>query len=171
LFFQGSGKSMPNGMLSSGLIQSIASKAPGAFGWQDLVRLYTSLPVQFQANSRYFLARDFFGSMLTETSATGQPIWTPQVIQSGGLPSIMGRPVTLVDQMPHFLDKNGQPVTGATPAAIGDWKKTYMVVNRRGLTVFRDPFSMQNCGVRWRFSQRLGGDVLCSAAALFLKIQ
>lgn len=148
----------------------LSAPVSGKFTWQDLVLLYVMLPDRFSANASYLFSKTALASMLTMADADGKPIWTPQLLQAGGIPPIMGRPIRVVTQMPAFSDANGAAIVGNKPVACGDWRELYMVVNRLGLWVERDPYTYAQCGVRWVFRSRLGGDVLCPNAANFLKI-
>jgi HK97 family phage major capsid protein len=61
-------------------------------------------------------------------------------------------------------------VAGATPVAYGNWNQTYMVVNRKGVTMQNDPFSAGFCHL-FKFEARIGGGVVCPGAARLLRIR
>lgn len=148
------------GLMNSG---SVTGTPSGQFSWQDLVLLYYQLDVQWQANATFLMNRKTLGKMLTMADGEGRPIWQPQVIANGGMPTILGRPVRIVTHMPDIG-------VGTRPIAVGDWKEAYTVVNRLGMTMIRDPFTKADCGVIWTFRQRIGGGVTCPLAAKFMLI-
>jgi HK97 family phage major capsid protein len=127
------------------------------------------LEPRFQKNASWLISQTALAETFTMTDNQGRPIWTNQIINGDGMPMIAGKKYTQVVQMPGFKDAAGNVVPGSKSLGLGDWKKNYMFVNRRGFTMMRDPYSMQKCGVNYHFSQRVGGDVLCRNAAIFLQ--
>jgi HK97 family phage major capsid protein len=59
--------------------------------------------------------------------------------------------------------------TGATPIAYGNWKRAYVVVNRKGVTMQLDPYSAGFCSL-FKFEARIGGAPVCPNAARLLRI-
>ena len=47
----------------------------------------------------------------------------------------------------------------ATPVAYGDWKKAYVILDRQGMEVLRDPFTNKPF-VRFYTTKRVGGGVV-----------
>lgn len=174
-FFGGSGNGMPNGGLKPGQhlemnSGQVAGTPSGEFTWQDLVAMKWTHQPRFRANRSWFMHRDAIAATMTMSDGNGRPIYSEQTINADGVPSLLGLAMRDVTQMPGYLDASGDKVIGSKPIAIGDWKKWYLVVERKGFSVLRDPYSQAICGVVWHFTQRVGGDVLCPEAAIFLKI-
>lgn len=171
----GDGNNKPDGILRpnnhltmpSG---NVAGTPAGDFTWQDLVLMSIKLEPRFRAQSVWWFGTNALAATATMTDSQGRPIWSAAVLNEEGLPRIMGKPVVEVTQMPDYLDGAGAKVVGSKPVALGDWKQAYMMVHRRGFTAMRDPYSMMQCGVRWHFSQRVGGGVLCRNASIFMQI-
>lgn len=171
----GSGQGMPGGLLRANshltmMSGNVASTASGNFTWQDLVLMSIKLEPRFRANAVWWFGTNALAATMTMTDGEGRPIWTPQIINQTGMPTIMGKPVVEVTQMPDYLNGSGAKVVGSKPIALGDWKQAYVLLARRGFTALRDPYTKAKCGVVWHFSQRLGGDVLCKNASIFMQI-
>lgn len=172
----GTGQGMPDGIMNvnnhltfkSG---NVAGTPAGDFTWQDLMLMSIKLEPRFQMGALWLIGTNALASIMTMTDALGRPIFSAQVLNDAGMPKLMGKPFVQVVQMPDYLAANGSKVIGSKPIALGDWKSHYMMVHRRGFTMMRDPYSMMNCGVRYHFSQRIGGGVLCRNAAIFLEIK
>jgi HK97 family phage major capsid protein len=47
----------------------------------------------------------------------------------------------------------------AMSVALADWKEAYMIVDRLGITLLRDPYTSQPF-ILFRFRKRVGGDVV-----------
>ena len=174
-FFGGSGNGMPNGGLKPGQhlempSGQVAGTPSGEFSWQDLVAMKWTHQPRFRSNRSWFMHRDAIAATMTMSDGNGRPIYSEQTINADGVPSLLGLPMRDVTQMPGYLDAAGDKVIGSKPIALGDWKKWYLVVERKGFSVLRDPYSQAICGIVWHFTQKVGGDVLCPEAAIFLKI-
>jgi HK97 family phage major capsid protein len=168
-FATGDGANKPLGFLDArnGFASQLSGSVPltpsGQWTWQDLVMLLYSLNGEYQSNATWLMNRLTLAQTLTMTDNDGKPIWSPQVIQQGGVPQILGRPIRIVTQMPNAE-------VGSKPIAVGDWKEAYTIVNRLGLTTIRDAITMAKCGIKWTFRQRIGGGSTCALAARFLQI-
>ena len=83
-------------------------------------------------------------------STTGEYLWTPPA--SVGQPAqLMGFPVVEVEEMPDIA-------AGSFSIAFGDFRRGYLVVDRVGLRVLRDPYSAKP-HVLFYTTKRVGGGV------------
>lgn len=175
-FMTGSGNGMPHGILKTGNhlemnSGSVAGTPSGDFSWQDLSSMKWKHPVRFHGNRIWFMDRDAAAATMTMADGQGRPLWSEISLAQDGLPSLLGLPVFIPTQMPKYLSSVGAKVVGSKPIALGNWQMHYQVVERAGMSVLRDPYSRANCNaVVWHFQQRVGGDVLCPEAAVFMKI-
>lgn len=175
----GNGVGMPDGILRASNHLSFQSgkaggTAGGDFSWQDLTAMGVFLDPRFQGNAMWLASTPALASIMMMTDGMGRPIFSAAVINGEGLPTIMGRPYRQVVQLAPPVNTTGVGgafVPGAKPLLLGDWRQHYMLVLRRGFTAFRDPYTaIENNLVIWRFSQRVGGGVLCKNAAMALEI-
>jgi HK97 family phage major capsid protein len=162
----GSGVGMPVGILNpaAGIpICDTSDNSPaGQFTWQDLVMLRWQVPGQWQGGGRYLMNQHTFGLTLSMSDANGRPIMLSSPLDPGQFLTA-GQPIQIVTQMPDVAP-------GATPVAYGNWNSTYMVVNRKAVTMQQDPYSAGFC-VLFKFDARVGGAVICPQAARLLRIQ
>lgn len=174
-FMNGTGKDEPEGLLRAGNhveleSASINGSAAGQFTWQHLRIMPFHLPKKFQAGGSYMFSRDALMSMFTMADAQNRPLIDGAVtVDANGVMRLWGYPLVQVDQMSNYLDNSSQPIVNSKPIGFGAWDKAYLVVDRKGFFVLRDP-SYNVCGVTWHFGQRVGGGVLCPNASVFLKI-
>jgi HK97 family phage major capsid protein len=173
-FVTGTGTNQPMGFLSYptavdasatwGQLGYVATGAAGAFPADDPVDclidlVYTPL-AQFRANGRFVMNRRTTAIVRKFKDGEGDYIWTPGL--APGQPSTLcGYPITEVETMPDV---------GANSFAIafGDFAKGYLVVDRAGVRVLRDPYS-QKPYVLFYTTKRVGGGVQNFNAIKLLK--
>jgi len=90
----------------------------------------------------------------------GRFLLQPNLIE-GGLPLLLGYPVVEAQHMPDIA-------TNAFPIAFGNWQRAYLIVDRIGTTVLRDPFT-QKPFVGFFTRKRTGGAVQNSEAYKLVK--
>lgn len=81
---------------------------------------------------------------------TGQYLWQ-QNLQVGAPPNLLGYPTAEVEEMPDIA-------ADSFSIAFGDWKKGYLITDRIGVRVLRDPFSSKPY-VLFYTTKRVGGGV------------
>jgi HK97 family phage major capsid protein len=189
----GTGNGMPHGGLKAGNhvemeSGNVAGTPSGDFSWQDLVAMKWKHAIRFHSGRSWWMDKDAAAATFTMADGEGRPIWSESSLAANisasgingfsqqnasyGIPSLLGLPARIITQMPKYLDGAGAKVVGSKPIALGNWKAWYTLVERKGFSVLRDPFSKASCNsVVWHFYQRTGGDVLCPNAAMFLKIK
>lgn len=173
----GTGNMMPDGIMRPKnhltMRSGNADNTPsGTFTWQDLQLMAIKLEPRFQGGAVWWMSTNALASTMTMTDGFGRPIFSAAVLNSEGLPMLMGHPVVQVVQLTGTLATPPAKgfVAGTKPIMLGDWKQHYMMVVRRGFTALRNPYKNSSCGVTWEFSQRVGGGVMCSNAAMALEI-
>jgi HK97 family phage major capsid protein len=122
------------------------------------------VPMQYwdSATSAYLMNQNTAGLLFSMTDANGRPIIVPS-LQDPLVFTLLGSPLKIATQMPDC-------VPGATPIAYGNWKQTYMIANRKAVTMQHDPYSAGFCSL-FKFESRVGGAVVCPAAARLLRIK
>ena len=170
----GTGSGQPMGFLSYtaaadasaawGQLGYVATGAAGAFPADDPVDclidlVYTPL-AQFRANGRFVMNRRTTAMVRKFKDGEGDYIWTPGL--SPGQPATLcGYPVTELETMPDVG-------ANATAIAFGDFAKGYLIVDRAGVRVLRDPYS-QKPYVLFYTTKRVGGGVQNFNAIKLLK--
>jgi len=93
--------------------------------------------------------------------STGAYIWQPSVIE--GQPNrLLGYPVVEASDMPDVA-------ANAYPIAFGNFQNGYLITERFGTRLLRDPYSNKPY-VNFYATKRVGGQVLDSDAIKLLKI-
>jgi len=163
-FVNGDGSNKPTGFLhyttvadaswSWGNIGYIASGADGAFAADDpadaLLTLAYAPKQGYRANGRWVMNRKTESAVRKFKDSTGNYIWQPSA--SAGQPAtIFGYPVTEAEDMPDIA-------SGSLSIAFGDFARGYLVVDRVGIRVLRDPYSAKPY-VLFYTTKRVGGGV------------
>jgi HK97 family phage major capsid protein len=162
-FVTGDGDGQPKGFLSYDMIADashawdkigfILSGGAGAFAASDpadkLIDLVYALKSQFRANARFVMNRRTVSSVRKLKDGDGNYLWRPGA--SGESASLLGYPVTEIEDMPDIA-------ANAFSIAFGDFRRGYLIVDRQGARVLRDPYS-QKPYVLFYTTKRVGGGV------------
>ncbi|MFM2281028.1 MAG: hypothetical protein RLZZ444_3259 [Pseudomonadota bacterium] len=163
-FVSGNGTNKPKGFLaytnvanaswSWGNIGYAATGAAGAFATSGpgdvLIDAAYMLKAGHRQNAHYVMNRTTQGSIRKFKDADGNYLWQPPA-QPGQPASLMGFPVTEAEDMPDVA-------ANAFAIAIGDFRAGYLVVDRMGVRVLRDPYSAKPY-VLFYTTKRVGGGV------------
>ena len=106
------------------------------------------------------LNRSTLAALRKFKDADGNYLWQPSA-QPGAPARLMGYPVTEAEEMPP-ID------VGAHAIAFGDFRRAYLIVDRVGVRVLRDPYSAKPY-VLFYTTKRVGGGVQDFDAVKFLK--
>jgi HK97 family phage major capsid protein len=162
----GDGVGKPMGVLNprSGIpiCETAAATTAGSLTWQDLIMLAWEIPLQWQEGASYLMNQRTFAQIMTMTDAAHRPIWSEL---PGTMPGYLlgGKPIHIITQMPDIAP-------GATPVAFDNWKRTYMIVWRKAVTMTTDIYTAGWC-VLFKFEARVGGACLCANAARLLRVR
>ncbi|MFB2551008.1 phage major capsid protein [Ensifer soli] len=163
-FVTGDGTNKPKGFLtytavadgswSWGNLGYVATGAAGAFkasGPSDtLVETIYALKAGHRQNAVFVMNRKTQGDIRKFKDADGNYLWQPP--SGPGQPaSLMGFPVTEAEDMPDVG-------ANALSIAFGDFRSGYLVVDRAGVRVLRDPYSAKPY-VLFYTTKRVGGGV------------
>jgi HK97 family phage major capsid protein len=126
----------------------------------NLIDLVFTLKSGYRQNGRFVMNRRTQAQVRKFKDTTGNYLWHPPV--SAGLPStLMHFPVTDAEQMPDIA-------ADSYSIAFGDFKRGYLVVDRRGMTLLRDPYTAKPY-IRYYVTKRVGGGVQDFDAIKLLK--
>jgi len=163
-FISGDGVNQPRGLLSypivddavqtHGEIGAISTGTDGGFDAGDpadaLLELIYTPKAAFRSNGRFLMNRSVVGQIRKFKDADGNYIWQPPG-QAGAPASLFGYPVSESEDMPAIS-------SGSVSIAFGDFARGYLVVDRVGLRVLRDPYSAKPY-VLFYTTKRVGGGV------------
>ncbi|TPW32971.1 phage major capsid protein [Pararhizobium mangrovi] len=163
-FVNGDGVKKPKGFLNYptvdnadwawGKLGTIATGAAGAFAGADpsdtLIEAIYALKAGHRRNASFVMNRKTQGVIRAFKDADGHYLWQPPA-SADGQASLMGFPVVEAEDMPDIAED-------ADAIAFGDFKRGYLVVDRAGVRVLRDPYSAKPY-VLFYTTKRVGGGV------------
>lgn len=161
-FVAGDGVNKPYGLLPHvtgqaqaarhpwGAIESLTSGAATAFTTDKVIDTVYKLPAIYTPNAKFFLNRTSLGAIRKLKDGQGNYIWQPTFI--AGQPSTLaGYPVVDMPDMPNVA-------ANAIAALFGDMRETYLIIDRIGFRILRDPFTNKPY-VCFYCTKRVGGGV------------
>ncbi|MBJ7448082.1 MAG: phage major capsid protein [Brevundimonas sp.] len=167
-FVNGDGINKPKGFLSYttvadatqtwGQIGYVASGAAGAFTattassnpTDRLIDLIYTPKAQYRPNGRFVMNRRTVSTVRKFKDVDGNYIWTPPS-RVGETASLLGYAVTEIETMPDIA-------ANSLSIAFGDFQRGYLIVDRAGVRVLRDPYSAKPY-VLFYTTKRVGGGV------------
>ena len=144
------------GAISTGVAGSLPPSAPS----DKLVDLVYATKPSYRANGTFVMNRATQATIRKIKDTQGDYIWKPSA-QPGQSPSLMGFPVAECEDMPDIANN-------ANAIAFGDFRRGYLIVDRIGIRVLRDPYSSKPY-VLFYTTKRVGGGVQDFDAFKFLK--
>src|SRR5690606_23208638 len=118
-----------------GTLGFVLSGAAGAFAASDpsdaLVDLVYALKAGYRQNGTFVMNRRTQAEIRKLKDDAGNYIWQPPAV-AGGQATLMGFPVAEAEDMPDIDE-------GSLSVAFGDFRRGYLVVDRVGVRVLRDP--------------------------------
>lgn len=125
-----------------------------------LIDLIYALKRGYRQNAVFVMNRKTQSVVRKLKSTTGEYIWQPP-LSVGQNATLMGFPLVEAEDMPDIA-------ADATPIAFGDFRRGYLVVDRVGVRVLRDPYSAKPY-VLFYTTKRVGGGVQDFDAIKLLK--
>ena len=173
-FVTGDGINKPKGFLAYdtvansawefGKLGFIATGAAGAFPASNpsdkLIDLVYAVKAGYRANGTFVMNRATQSAVRKMKDADGNYLWQPSA-QPGVNSTLMGFPVVESEDMPDIA-------ANAMAIAFGDFERGYLVVDRVGISVLRDPYSAKPY-VLFYTTKRVGGGVQNFEAIKLLK--
>lgn len=133
-----------------GNIPVLDAAAAGAIASDEILDLIYDLPSEYTQNARFIMNRSTQGKIRKLKDGNGNYLWQPSAV-AGQPSSLFGYPLTEMASMPDVA-------TGAIPVAFGDFRRGYLIVDRVGVRVLRDPYTNKPY-VHFYTTKRVGGGV------------
>jgi HK97 family phage major capsid protein len=108
------------------------------------------LPAMYSPNAKWFMNRKTMAAIRLLKDSQNRYLWQPSY-QVGQPSTLLGAPIVDVPDMPDIA-------ASATPVLFGDMKETYLVVDRIGFRVLRDPYTSKPY-IAFYCTKRVGGGV------------
>jgi HK97 family phage major capsid protein len=163
-FIVGNGTNKPKGFMDYAKVANsawvwgstgyIATGVAGAFAGSNpsdkLVDLIYALKAGYRQNGRWILNRSTQAAIRKFKDAQGNYLWQPAATADGNA-SLLSFPVVESEYMPDIA-------TDAHAIAFGDFKRGYLIVDRVGVRMLRDPYSTKPY-VLFYTTKRIGGGI------------
>ncbi len=163
-FVNGNGTNKPRGFLNYAIepeaswawekLGYVASGAAGGFAASSpsdkLIDLVYALKAGYRQNAHWVMNRKTQAAIRKMKDGDGNYLWQPPAT-AGGRAMLMGFPLVEAEDMPDIA-------ADATALAFGDFRRGYLVVDRAGVRVLRDPYSAKPY-VLFYTTKRVGGGV------------
>ncbi|API58872.1 capsid protein [Tardibacter chloracetimidivorans] len=178
-FINGNGVNKPRGILQYATVAN-ASYSWGNIGYvatgaaadfvtptasvnpaDALVDLYYALKQGYRNGASFITSDATLGKIRKFKDANGSFIWAPPSA-TAELGTILGKPVVTDDNMPAVG-------AGALAVAFGNFQRGYLITDRLGIRVLRDPYTSKP-NVLFYTTKRVGGAVVNFEAIKLLKV-
>ncbi len=175
-FVNGDGAAQPRGFLNypvtdeasraAGEIGAVSTGADGDFASSNptdaLINLIYAPKQAYRANARFVMNRSVLGRIRKFRDVDGDYLWQPPR-EAGDAGTLLGFPVAEAEDMPPIS-------AGSASIAFGDFRRGYLIVDRLGVRVLRDPYSSKPY-VLFYTTKRVGGGVQDFDAIKVLRFQ
>jgi HK97 family phage major capsid protein len=145
------------GFVKSGAAADFAAANPV----DRFIDLVYALKAGYRQNATWLMNRKTQGTIRKFKDGQGNYLWQPS--------AQAGQPATFLNYGIADDDNMADVGANALPVAFGDIKRAYLVVDRAGVRVLRDPYSAKPY-VLFYTTKRVGGGVQDFQAVKFLKI-
>jgi HK97 family phage major capsid protein len=173
-FVTGDGVNKPKGFLTAttvpeagwswgnlGYVATGAAGAlPGANASDVLIDLVYALKAGYRQNASWLMNRKVQGTVRKLKDADGNYLWQPAA-SADGRAKFMGFDLVEAEDMPNIA-------ANSMSVAFGDFRRGYLIVDRQGVSVLRDPFSSKPY-VLFYTTKRVGGGIADYDAIKLLK--
>jgi HK97 family phage major capsid protein len=163
-FVTGNGSSQPQGFLSATTVNetswtwanigTIATGVSGDFPASDpsdvLIDLVYALKSTYRQNGSFIMNRSTQAALRKMRDADGNYIWTPPAA-AGARAALLGFQVVEMEHMPSIA-------ADADAIAFGDFRRGYLIVDRIGVRLLRDPYTAKPY-VLFYVTKRVGGGI------------
>jgi HK97 family phage major capsid protein len=148
-----------------GTLEHVNTGANGAFGASNpadvLIDVVEAMKAGYRANARWVTRRSVVALIRKFKEATTNAyLWQPG-LTAGQPATLLGFPVTMAEDMPALG-------TGSLSMAFGNFSEGYMVADRLGMSILRDPFTSKGY-VKFYTTARVGGGVVNSEVIKFVR--
>lgn len=181
-FIKGTGVGQPTGIIASDSINQITAAGnlitptvgtalSIGTGPDTLINMMYQLPDFYARNATWFMNRQTIRVVREFVDGLGQYLWTPvygETTKDQAPAMILGRPYAeCIDlEAPSFAGP--VPVYSSStsiPILLGDWYAGYVITDRIGIRVLRDPYSAKPF-VLFYTTMRVGGELILPEAVV-----
>ena len=173
-FVLGNGVNKPTGFLAAPTVAEanwswgnlgyvatgVAGALPASNASDVLIDLVYALKAGYRQNASWVMNRKVQGTLRKLKDADGNYLWQP-ALTADGKARFMGFELVEAEDMPNIF-------ANSLSIAFGDFRRGYLIVDRQGVSVLRDPFSAKPY-VLFYTTKRVGGGIADYDAIKLLK--
>lgn len=174
-FISGNGVNKPTGFLAGtpvatadsgrafGVLQYTPSGAASALptNFDSYTDMVTTLKAAYRTGAVWMAGKLTYANIRKIKASDGQYLWQPS-LQVGMPDSVLGYPAIEAEDMPAIA-------ANAFPIAFGNFNRGYLIVDRKGTTMLRDPYTNKPY-IKFYTVKRVGGKILNSEAIKLMKV-
>lgn len=161
-FINGDGNKKPKGILSysnwavadtyeRNKVEQINSGVNGQFVADTIIDIQNTLKPSYQANAIWGIKRQSWREIAKLKDGQGRYLLDMDAFKNGFMLRLLGKPVIFMTDMDAIA-------TDALAMVYGDFRQAYVIVDRLGLRVLRDPYTSKPY-VQFYTTKRVGGGV------------
>lgn len=157
-FINGDGVGKPRGIMSYpngtawGQIQWVNMGAAATLTADGFVDIKYALLEYYLERGTWLMSRGTMAACMKLKDGEGNYLWKPSMIAEDPSSAILGLPVRMSPSMPAVA-------ANALAVVLADWKSAYLIVDRLGITIQRDPYTVKPF-VEFYTRKRVGADVI-----------
>jgi HK97 family phage major capsid protein len=162
-FVNGDGVKKPVGIMADPSVPTVLNGHATNLSPDSLIKVMYDLPAFYRNRGSWLLNGTSIAAVRLMKDSQGRYLWQESLAE-GQPATLLGRPVVEAVDM-------GDVEANAFPIAYGDFGSAYRIYDRVGLSILRDPYSVQTEGlVRFHGRKRVGGGVVRPEAIRKLKM-
>ncbi len=157
-FVSGDGIGKPRGFLTYdngtnyGQIEQTGMGSATVLTADGFIDVKYSLSEYYLNRGTWLMRRSTVAAAMKLKNGAGDYIWKPGLLAGDAQSTLVGLPLRMSSTMPAVA-------ANALSVAIADWREAYMIVDRLGINVQRDPYTVKPF-VEFYTRKRVGGDVI-----------
>lgn len=157
LTYLGTGTSLHPGGEPGSTVSGNATQVTG----DGLIDVVYALGAMYRAGASWLMNSSTAAALMKLKDGQGHYLWQPSYVL-GQPATLLGYPVAIEESMPNVG-------AGTVPIAFGNWRRFYVINDRVGTSVLRDPYTAKPF-VLFYTRKRVGGGVLDPKAVRFVKV-
>lgn len=147
------------GFVKSGVAAALTDGSNN--GSDAMISLYYALKQQYRNGAQWLMADSVMETVRKFKDGDGTYLWSPATA-AGEVPTFLGKPVRTDDNMDAVA-------AGKFPIAFGNFQRAYLIIDRFGTRVLRDPYTNKPY-VHFYTTKRVGGGIQNFEALKLLKV-
>ncbi len=157
-FVTGDGIGKPRGFLTYdngtnyGQVEQVTMGAADALTADGFIDVKYALSEYYLNRGTWLMQRATVAAAMKLKNGAGDYIWKPGLLAGDAQSTLVGMPLRMSPTMPAIA-------ANALSVAIADWREAYMIVDRLGISIQRDPYTVKPF-VEFYTRKRLGADIV-----------